>query len=388
MRAIERNALIAGIVGFVLFIVGVTVEPRQALTSYLFAYATVTTIVLGALIQVMMSYVTSAHWFTVLRRLALGITGALPALVLLALPVLLGVMTIYSWTTPSALPPEARALVERKSAWLNVPFFIARSVVYLAVWLAVGSVLRRWSLRQDVLRGEASAAMSRRLRRLSAGGLVAVGLTLTFGSFDWLMSLEPTWYSTVYGIYVFAGGFLAALGLIAILGQAAAKQRAMLGGTITREHFGAFGKLLLTFAMFWAYIAFSQFLIIWIGDVPLDASWYVTRASRSWGKLALVVVAGQFALPFALLLSRELKRLPQMVAALGWLLLAMHVLDTYWLVLPALHPLGMSPSWLDAATLLMVAGFATAAAAWRLRGHGLIALGDPYMAAATGYVEP
>src|SRR4051794_31956774 len=116
MRAIERNALIAGVIGFVLFIIGVIVEPRQSLTSYVFAYATVTTIVLGALIQVMMSHVTGAHWFTVLRRLALDVTGALPALVLLALPLFVGVMTIYSWTTPSALPPEARAIVERKSA--------------------------------------------------------------------------------------------------------------------------------------------------------------------------------------------------------------------------------------------------------------------------------
>jgi hypothetical protein len=388
MTNIERNALVLGIIGLVLFIIGLVVEPRQALTSYLFAYATVSTIVLGALIQVMMSYVSGARWFTVLRRLALDVTGALPALVLLALPLFVGVLAIYSWATPSALPPEARAIVERKSAWLNVPFFVGRGVVYLAVWLAVGITLRRWSLRQDVLRGEASAAAWRRLRRLSAGGLVAIGLTLTFASFDWLMSLDPTWYSTIYGVYVFAGGFLAALGLIAILAYKGSTPAAVLERAITREQVGALGKLVLTFVVFWAYIAFSQFLIIWIGDVPLDASWYVTRAAGSWGTLALVIVAGQFALPFVVLLPRELKRRPRVMAALGWLLLAMHVLDMYWLVLPALHPQRVTPSWLDAAALLTVSGFATAAAAWRSRGREWLPLGDPYLTVAMRYVEP
>jgi len=337
---------------------------------------------------VMISYVTGARWFTVLRRLALDVTGALPVLVLLALPLFVGVLAIYSWTTPSALPQEARAVIERKSAWLNAPLFVVRGIVYLAVWVGIGTTLRRWSLRQDALTGEVSAAAWCRLRRLSAGGLVAVGLTLTFASFDWLMSLEPTWYSTVYGVYVFAGGLLAALGLIAILGHAASRPGGPLEAAITREHFGALGKLLLTFAIFWAYIAFSQFLIIWIGDVPLDASWYVARAAGSWGTLALVVVAGQFALPFVLLLSRELKRRPALMAALGWILLTMHVLDTYWLVLPALHPLGVSLSWLDAAALLMVGGFATAAAAWRSRGRAALPLGDPYVGVAMRYVEP
>ncbi|HEX4468231.1 MAG TPA: hypothetical protein VH080_01800, partial [Gemmatimonadaceae bacterium] len=318
MKGIGRVGAIVGAAGLVLFIIGVMIEPRQALMSYVFAYATVLTIVLGALIQVMMSNVTGARWFTVMRRVTIHVAGAMPALAVLAIPLFVGLSTIYSWTSPSAMPAATREIVERKSAWLNAPFFVGRGIFYLLVWLATAEILRRWSIQLDTKSGLAAAADTRRLRRLSAGGLVAVGLTLTFASFDWLMSLEPTWYSTVYGVYVFAGGFVAALGLIAILARAASRSGNVLDGAVTPEHFGALGKLVLTFVIFWAYIAFSQFLIIWIGDVPLDASWYVTRGAGSWGTLALIVVAGQFALPLVLLLPRLPKRRPRFLAAIGW----------------------------------------------------------------------
>lgn len=403
MRAsgsVTNAGIVAGVVGLILFAVGVVIEPRQALTSYLFAYATVLTVVLGALIQVMMSHVTGARWFTVLRRLTLDVAGAMPALGVLALPILVGVSAIYSWTAPATLPLAARTIVARKHAWLNVPFFVGRGIVYLIVWLAVSALLRRWSLQQDRQQdrqqdhqqdraaGAAAVAITRRLRRLSAGGLIVVGLTMTFAAFDWLMSLEPTWYSTIYGVYVFAGGFLAALALVAVVGYAASVQHGDVDAAVTPEHFGALGKLLLTFTIFWAYIAFSQFLIIWIGDVPSDVSWYVARAAGSWGTLALVIAFGQFAIPFVLLLSRALKRRPAVMAALGAWLLAMHALDVYWLVLPALHPAGIHVSWLDAASLVMVVGFATAASAWRASRRPLLPIGDPYLQAAVRYREP
>ena len=388
MRTIERNALIAGIVGLALFVIGLLIEPRQALTSYVFAYATVFTIVLGALMQLLMSHVTGARWFTVMRRVALGISGAMPAVVVLALPLLVGVAVIYSWTSPAALPHDLRLVVDRKTAWLNVPFFVVRGVVYLAVWVAVDAVVRRWSLGMDRLDGTTTANAGRRMRRLSALGLVVVGLTMTFASFDWLMSLDPTWYSTVYGVYVFAGGFLAALGLIAMIARSASRPGAPLDGAVTPEHFGALGKLQLTFVIFWAYIAFSQFLIIWIGDIPLDSSWYVTRGAGSWGTLALIVVVGQFAIPFLVLLPRGTKRRPGLMWSLGILLLVMHVLDVYWLVLPSLHPSGIAFSWLDIAALLMVGGFATAFASRRAKDVRALPIGDPYLAPAMRYSEP
>ncbi|MBA2686269.1 MAG: hypothetical protein H0U66_17430 [Gemmatimonadaceae bacterium] len=345
----------AAIVGAILMLVGVILEPRQALTSYLFAYATVLTIVLGALILVMLSYVSGAAWFTAFSDLALAIVGALPALAVLALPILIGVKKIYPWATIATLPVETRGVVERKEAWLNVPFFVVRALIYLAVWTIVGELVRRRWFDMERARAAESSDLRPRASGLSAGGLIVVGLALTFASFDWLMSLDPAWYSTVYGVYVFAGGFLAMLALVAVMAPR----------SIGPEQTSAIGKLLLTFSIFWAYIAFSQYLIIWIADVPSEVTWYLSRARGSWGVIAIVVAIGRFVIPFVLLLSRARKRNARALAAIGALLLAMHVLDVYWLVMPALHPAGVQPSWLDAAALLAVTGGAVAGAAWR-----------------------
>src|SRR5689334_131245 len=386
-RLVTAMLITAGI-GLAVWLVGVVLEPRQALGSYVFAYAAALTIALGALVQVMISHVTAARWFTVLRRLTLNVAASLPVLALLALPMLLGVHALYPWASPAGLSPEARSLAARRRSWLNVPLFIGRSVVYIAAWTGWGEWLRSISLRQDGALGTAEVATTRAQRRASAIGLVVVGLTLTFAAFDWLMTLDPVWYSAIYGIYVFAGGFLGALGLVAVVAYVTARREAPLAGVVTPEHFGALGKLLLTFVIFWAYIAFSQYLIIWIGDIPADASWYVVRANGSWGALALVVAVGQFAVPFLLLLSRELKRRPAALAAIGAWLVVMHLLDVYWLVLPAIHPDGIHVSWLDVAACLMVGGFATAAAVVRARAHGLVPLGDPYLETSVEYAEP
>jgi hypothetical protein len=192
-------------------------------------------------------------------------------------------------------------------------------------------------------------------------GLLVCGFTLTYASFDWLMSLEPAWYSTIYGLYVFAGGALSALGLLALLRHLA--RPAASTDDADAEQVGAAGRLLLTYAMFWAYVAFAQYLVIWIGDLPADVRWYLARTRGGWGALALVVLSGQFAIPFALLLSRAVNRRSRRVALIGAWLIAVHVLDVYWLVLPALHPTGLRPSWLDVAALLLVGGAVTAAAA-------------------------
>ncbi|MGI8509500.1 MAG: hypothetical protein ACR2MQ_09260 [Gemmatimonadaceae bacterium] len=365
MARITRAALGVALVGAVLCTVGLFTDLHRMLVSYLFAYAVVVTIVLGCLIQVMMSHVTGAHWFVVLRRITLDLAAPMPALALLLLPILIGVHALYPWAEPGALSAAAAAVVDRKRAWLNVPFFELRAVFYVTVWVVVGELLRRWSLRQDLSSGAEITATTRRLRVLSAIGLIAVGLTLTFAAFDWLMSLDPAWYSTIYGVYVFAGGFLAALALIAVVAYAALRGNLIVRTAVTPEHFGALGKLLLTFVIFWAYIAFSQYLIIWIGDIPADTPWYLSRARGSWGVLALVVLIGQFALPFIALLSRTLKRRPRALAVLGAWLLLMHVLDMDWLVLPAYEPHGVHPCWRDIAALLLVAGCTVATAAWR-----------------------
>jgi hypothetical protein len=386
---IAVRALIAGLVGLVLCIIALYSNPRRALASYLFAYVTVLTLVLGALIQVMISHVTAARWFTVLRKLTLCVTASLPALAVLVLPVVFGAPQLYPWAHAASLSPSMQKLVEHRQAWLNVPFFSGRAIAYVVIFAVCGEMLRRWAARENHVSHTVEVVMVlRRQRRTSAIGLVVVGLTLTLVAFDWLMPLDTEWYSTVYGVYVFAGGFVSALGMIALLAFLSVRSGGALDGSVSAEHFGALGKLMVTFVIFWAYIAFSQFLIIWIGDIPADSSWYVVRGSGSWGTLALIVVIGQFAIPFVLLLSRTLKRHPPALAAIGAWLVVMHVLDVYWLVLPAFDPSGIGISWMDFSALLMVGGLATAFAAYRVRGHAAIPVNDPYIMQAVHYAEP
>ena len=383
---VKYGALVA-IIGLIALVIGVFVNPRRALTAYLFAYMTVLTVVLGAMVQVMLSHVTGARWFAVLRHLTMPIVAAMPALALLAVPILIGAGIIYPWATPSLLAPDVRELVLRKAAWLNIPWFVGRGIVYLVVWLVVSYLLRSVSDARNRVDAATAVALTRRLRRISALGLVAMAVTITFAAFDWIMSLEPAWYSTIYGAYVFAGGFLAALGLIAVMSWLASQASPPIDDAISAGQTSALGKLMLTFVILWAYIAFSQYLIIWIGDLPSDVSWYVVRSQGSWGIIALVILVGQFAIPFVLLLSRPLKRHRRIVAAIGAWLLAVHLVDVYWLVLPALRPLGISPSWLDIAAVLVCGGFVTAAAAYRVGSRAPLPVGDPFLEPAITYAD-
>lgn len=363
-RQLVSRALALGVGGLLLFGLGLLLDPRQALMSYLAAYATMLSLGLGALTLVMISNITGARWFAPFRRPAEAVAATAPLFALLFLPLVFGLRDVYPWVPPAAsLGPAAKASLEAKRIYLNVPFFLLRAVLYFAVWIATSLLLRHWSVRQEMQSMERPA---RRTRALSAGGLPAVGLTLSFAAFDWLMSLSPAWFSTIYGLYYFAGAFLGALALLAAVTPGAERAR-LLGGTVSGDEYHALGKLLLTFVVFWAYIAFSQLLIIWIADVPQEVSWYLPRLGGSWGGLALVLLVGQFGLPFLLLLFRGVKRSPRVLAKIGFWLLLMHYLDVYWLVLPQLWPAGVHLHWLDLVTLTAVGGLTLAYVGWQLR---------------------
>jgi hypothetical protein len=338
----NRRWAVLALIGAVLFAVGLLVDARQALLSYLAAYAAAWSIAVGALMLVMTCNITGARWFAPFRPLAESIAASMPVFVALFLPIAIGLPRVYPWAGAGG-----------RSAWLDSGFFLVRAVVYFATWIVVGLLLRRWSPARSA---EPGARPDGRTRALSAGALPAVAFAFSFAAFDWLMSLAPRWFSTIYGVYVFAGGFLGALALLA-----AARPRAAV------EDFRKLGNLLLTFVVFWAYIAFSQFFIIWIADVPQEVAWYVPRLAGSWGWLALAVVLGQFALPFLLLLLLSVKRSPSRLAALGAWLLVMHYLDVYWLVLPQLHAGGIRPHWLDLAGIALVPGAVIAYARWQHR---------------------
>lgn len=343
----------AGLAGLAVVALGIATEPRQAYFSYLTAYASLLAVALGALALLMVGHLTGARWIAPVRPLVESAAATLPLFALLFLPLLPGLDELYPWARPlEGLEPEVERRVVARGVWQTVPFFVLRAVLYLGTWSALAVLLRR----------------GRRAQALSAAGLPLLALTLTFAAFDWLMALDAEWFSTMYGVYWFAGGFTGALALTATGGLLAGR-RGWAGGSIGGTSTDALGKLLLTFVTFWAYIGFSQLLIYWLGNIPARIGWYLPRLEGSWGILAAAVAVGHFGLPFLVLLPSRLRRDPAVLAAVGAWLLVLHHLDVYWLVMPELHADAPRVHWLDAAALAGVAGAVGAYGTWTLRGR-------------------
>ncbi len=364
---------------------GFVFEPRRASFSYLFAFTYVFTLVIGALFVLLSHHASDAGWFVAVRRLSEHVVGAFPLVVILLIPVLVWSRQLYPWTNPSALDPHARELIARKSAWLNEPFFILRSIFYCAFLLVFCELLRSWSLRQD---RDASAAESlhRRMVALSAGGLFFVALVLTLAAFDWLMSLEPTWFSDVYGVYIFAGGYVSALGLFGAM-AVFAKKRGELPSGVSPEHFSAVGRLELAMVIFWTYIGWAQLMLQWVADMPLEVTWYLARWRGGWQWFGFALLLAHWAIPFFWLLQRGLKRRALPFLAINVWLVAVHLLDVYYLVLPALEPGHFYVHWLDVTAVLSLSAATLAFGAWRARGTAPYPRHDPLLAESLHYEE-
>jgi hypothetical protein len=370
--------------GTALCVLGVFVDPARLAAAYLVAYVSSLAVVLGTLAMIMIARVTGATWFVVLRRQAEEIVATLPLFVVLFLPILVAVHVLYPWAAHvSSLDPVLRRAILAKGTYLNVPFFVVRSFLYLAMWVLLGESLRRASLAQD---GGDSVAIERRMRTLSAVGLVVFALTITFAAFDWMMSLTPAWYSTIYGVDYFAGAMVSALSLLAVI-VALARRRGELPAAVGAEQFHALAKLLLTFLLFWVYIGFSQLIVIWSAEIPGERVWYAVRMRGGWNVLGAVIVAGHFAIPFCALLVRAIKRSSFAMSCLGVWLLMMHYLDSYWTVMPD-TPHGRNWGggyWLDLGALLLVTGVACTVWAVRRADKPPIPVGDPALAASLVY---
>jgi hypothetical protein len=234
--------------------------------------------------------------------------------------------------------------------------------------------------------GEPEVALGRE-RRFASAMLPPVGLALTFASFDWVMSLDRLWYSTIFGIYVFAGGFVAAIGLVTVL-SARIWSVEPAGGYFTRNHFHALGRMLFAFTVFWAYNAFFQVMLIRIANKPEEVTFFLARDHGVWRALIYVLILGRFAVPFLVLMPRKPKFDPRRMASIAWWMVAMHLVDIYWLVIPSHVPGGQPLSWLDLAALAAVIGAAVAVAARRQRGVAVVAVGDPFLDEGAAYRSP
>jgi len=342
----RTRALLFGIVAAVVSVVGAFISREQFFHSYLFAWLFWSGISFGALVVLMMQFITGGLWGLALRNLALAALTTVPLMALLFLPVLLGMHDIYPWT--HGVMSETGGY-HHKAQWLSIPFFTARSIFYFAVVVTIALLLRNRSLRQTNPK-----VVPTPISALSAGGVIAYILCMNFASTDWVMSLDPQWYSTVFVIIFVAGQFLAAL---AFLTACLARGTRSLGDAILTKVFNDLGSLLLTFVIFWTYVAFSQLLITWSGNLPKEISWYLERSRGGWQWFAIALVAGQFLIPFALLLSRAAKRNRQRLFAICGLILLGNVLNNFWLVAPSFRPEGIRVHWLDATLWLALGGF-------------------------------
>jgi hypothetical protein len=381
---------VVGVVGLVLNLVGYLLasspdKARLVAASYLVAFLFWFGLAVGATFWVAIFHTAKARWPTVLRRGLETISGATPIFALLFIPVALAVKVLYMWAAPpSNLTVEQMDLLHHKAPYLNLAFWVLRAVAYFVVFVGVGQILYRWSTRQDE---EGGVVLTARMRRLGAGSLPFMGIAITFAGFDWIMSLDPFWGSTIFGAYYFAGSFLGTMALLAIF-AAWMQGPSEFGGMMTKEHFHNVGKFLLAFTVFWTYIAFSQFLLLWIANIPEEAAWYVVRMKGAWTWAGIVLLVCQFAIPFVVLLSRDLKYKPKLLAGVAvWILLA-HYVDIYWLVMPALAPNSTPAQWTDLAAFVGVGGIAVAFALWRLRGRFTVPVKDPYLADSLRYINP
>jgi hypothetical protein len=377
---LQRAALLAGAAGLVLCGVGAFLNPGQFFRSYLLAYLFWLGLALGCLAILMVHYLAGGAWGAILRRALESGTRTLPLMALLFVPLLFGLGELYSWARPEAVAGDA--LLRYKSAYLNVPFFAARLAVYFIAWLTVAYLVNRWSRRQEQAADWAARdAIERRLALLSGFGLLIYGVTMTFAAVDWAMSLEPEWYSTIYGVLFLVGQLLGALAFAVVVTALLANYEP-LSEVITPDHLHDIGNLLVTGVLFWAYIAFSQLLIIWSGNLPEEIRWYVRRTQGGWAWVGLSLALFQFALPFILLLSRDIKCHVRRLAMIAAVILFMHLVDVFWIVMPAFYPQGPSLHWLDAVAVVGVGGVWLTTAVWQLKGRPLLPLHDPSLRGA------
>ena len=359
--------------------VGLAMDPRQLGFSYLLAFMFFLSVSLGGLFFVIMHHLFDASWSVCIRRIAEHLSFLVVALAVLFIPLALLAPRVYPWMNPV----EAGQTLGSKAAWLNAPFFYARAAVYFAVWIFLSWRLRHWSLKQDET---GAAECTYRLRKLSAAGIFLFAITLTLAAVDWMKSLQPQWFSTMYGVYYFAGSVWVTVAVV-YLAAVWLKRAGPLQELVQPRRLHDLGVLLLVFTVFYAYIHFSQYLIIWNANLPEETFWYVMREKGYWWAIGLVLVFGHFLLPFLLLLRIDAKLKLKLMAPLCVWACLMHYVDISYNVLPPLHLEEFPWRWTDAACVAFIGGALGCVFLNSLARHPLYPLKDPRLKEALAYHE-
>jgi hypothetical protein len=374
-----RRALPLGaVVGAIACFIGWRVDPRELFLSYLFGLLFWLGIALGSCGWLMIHHLTGGKWGYPARRFFEAAISTLPALAVLFLPILFGFSRLYPWANAATV--SANELLRHKQPYMNGAAFVIRALVLFAIWIAGARLLGKWSAEQDATR---SVEPTKKLRTLSGPGLVIYPLTVMFAYVDWVMSMEADWYSTVFPLLVCIGQMLSALAFT-ILVLAWQRRRSVFAQVLNSENFHHLGNLLLTFTMLWAYLAYSQLIVIWSADLPHEIGWYLHRIAGAWRWIAFVLLIFHFFAPFCFLLFRPIKRNPQFLIGIAALIFVAHIVDLWWMLAPSLYQTGFHISW------MMPVAFVAIGAIWltifftALAVKPLLPLNDPRFALAIG----
>jgi hypothetical protein len=367
----RKVVLAVGVAGLLLTAGGLFVSREQVFRSYLWAFLYWFSVALGCLPLLMLYHLVGGAWGFTIRRIIESGTRTLPVIAILFIPIVFGIHDLYEWARVNG--GTELAGLPQKRLYLNVPFWIIRAVLYFAVWLFYANRLNRLSALQD---STGDIGLMKRFQRVSGPGLLVYGFTLTFAVFDWAMSLEPQWYSTIYGMLWMViqalCGLAFAITILATLPE---------GRPVSRVRVPAnthdLGNLLLAFVMLWAYLSFSQLLIIWSGNLPEEIQWYLSRIHHGWEWMAAALLVFHFFVPFFLLLGRLRKRDIHSLTRIAMLILFMQIVDTYWIVTPAFYGDRLTLHWLDIFALVGIGGIWLASYVRQLAALPLIPLHDP-----------
>ena len=339
-KNVKKPLFAVGIVALIASLIGYFLDHEQFFFSYLTSFAFFSSIALGALFFVMLQHLTRSHWSVVLRRIPESITANIWIWGLFIIPIFFGMHSLYHWTHADALAHDP--VLAGKEPYLNTTFFIIRQVIYFAIWGFLGWRMHSKSVEMDET---ANWGLQTLLRRTSGPGIFIFAITLSFASFDWLMSLDPHWYSTMFGVYFFAMGFQAMFATLVLLITFIWK-RGILKNTILKSHLYDVSVQMFGFTIFYAYIAFSQFLLIYYANIPEETVWFLERLNGGYEYLAYFYLFGRFVIPFIVLLPKKIKSNATVVSCVAGLILVSHLVELYWIVMPVLNHHGFHLSWM------------------------------------------
>jgi hypothetical protein len=370
-----------GIVGLLACGIGAATaeNSRQVYYSGLIAVMTFTTVSLGGLFYVLLHHIVRASWSTGFRRIAENVAGALPVMALLFIPIFaFGLHDLFHWSHADAV--AADPILQGKSAYLNAPFFLIRAACFLGLWCLMAYFYRKLSVKQDET---GDVALTFRMRWWAPLSVLAFALSVSYAGFDWMMSLDAHWFSTMFGVIIFAGCMISGYATLGLVGLWLTKNGA-LKNTLTEWNFHDISKLMWGFIIFWTYTSFSQYFLIWYGNIPEETAWFYARLNHGWERIALLLVVGHFILPFWVLLSRHMKRNRLVFGIVACWMIVMHYFDLYFMAMPNLHH-HLHLHWLDLAAFVCAGGFFIAAVMYRFGRDAAVAHRDPMLEASMNY---